>query len=289
LWGAPAGSTLAIARDSAEQALLLDPNNAEAFMVRGMVASFSRDATSARSDLDHAQTLAPGSVDVINMDGDFHMKLGALGESERLKRMAMALDPLTFIHPLNLADVLIMQGRFDEAITMGEQAVALGATHFGLDRVVFASVRAGRLEQAGIALEEGCALTGQTEQFCEGYKVLLLAASGHLKQAEAMLDDLVRDVEGGKHPGGDYSPSDLASLYLEVANINKATDLQKLVLDENDWFPTNVLLSAPGGAKLPEEISTDPEWLAVWADPRIEDMMSVYRQNLLAWRELQTN
>jgi hypothetical protein len=165
----------------------------------------------------------------------------------------------------------------------------LGATHFGLDRVVFANVRAGRLGQAGIALEEGCALTGQTEQNCEGNRVIFLAASGRLKQAEAMLDDLVRDTEGGKHPVGGYSSSMLAALYLEVANINKATDLQKLVLDGNDWIPTQVLIRAPGGAKLPEEISTDPEWLAVWADPRIEDVISVYRQNLLAWRELRTN
>ena len=248
-----------------------------------------RDATSARTDLDHAQTLAPGSVDVINMDGDFHMQLGALGESERLKRMAMSLDPLTFVHPLNLADGLIMQGRFDEAITMAEQSVALGATEYGLDRLAIASARAGRLEQAGVVLEEYCALTGQTNQFCEGNRVILLVASGHLKQAAAMLDDLVRDIEGGNHRVGEYSPSTLASLYLGLANINKATELQKLVLDENDWFPTNALISVAGGAKLPEEISTDPAWLAVWADPRMEDVMSVYRQNLLAWRELRTN
>ncbi len=284
LWGAPQGNTLAIARESAEQALQLDPNNAEAFMVRGMVASFNRDATSARADLDHAQTLAPGSVDVINLDGDYQMDFGALGGAERLKRLAMALDPLAFVHPMNLADVLIMQGRFEEAIIMAKQTVALGATTYGLDRLVFANARAGRFEQAGIALEEGCALTGQTAAFCEGNRVMLLAATGHRQQAEAMLDDLVSDIDSGKRPVGNYFASVLASLYLEVANTTKATELHKLSLDENDWFPTNVLCNAPGGAKLPEEISTDPEWLAVWADPRMEDVMSVYRQNLLAWR-----
>ena len=288
LWGAPVDNTLAIARDSAEQALLLDPNNAEALMVRGMVASFSRDPASARADLDHAQTLAPGSVDVINMDGDFHMQFGALDEAERLKRAAMTLDPLAFVHPMNLADVLVMQGRFDEAITMAEQSLALGATQFGLDRLLFANVRAGRFEQASAALEENCALTGQTDQFCEGNRVTFLAASGHLEQAETMLDELVRDIEIGKHPVGGYIPSVLASLYLEVANVNKATEYQKLALDEDNWFPNNVLTAAPGGARLPEEISTDPEWLAVWADPRIEEVMSVYRQNLLAWRESHT-
>ncbi len=177
LWGAPVGNTLAIARDSAEQALLRDPGNAEAFMVRGMVAAYSRNATSARADLDYAQTLAPGSVDVINMDGDFHLFFGSLGEGERLKRLAMELDPLSFVHPLNMADNLLAQGRFKESITMAEQAIALGGTTYGLDRAIIAYARAGLFEQAKAALEQQCALTGQTASNCEGNHVLILATS----------------------------------------------------------------------------------------------------------------
>jgi hypothetical protein len=39
---------------------------------------------------------------------------------------------------------------------------------------------------------------------------------------------------------------------------------------------------------LPEEISTDRRWLALWAEPRMQDVIAVYRENLLAWRESQT-
>ena len=284
LWGAPIGDTLAIARGSAEQALLLDPNNAEALMVRGTVASFSLDASSAKADLDHAQTLAPGSVDVINLDGDFHNYFGALSEGERLKRLAMTIDPLSLVHPMNLADSLSMQGRFEEAIPAAEQSVAMGAGNFGLERVAFASIRAGQFEKAGAALEEGCALSGPTGSSCEANRIIMLAATGQRQQAQALLDGLVSDIESGKRPVGNYMPSLLASLYLEVSNIPGATQMQKRVLDEIDLFPTTALVFAPGGAKLPEEISTDPEWLAVWADPRIADVVDVYRTNLLAWR-----
>jgi len=285
LWNAPVGDTLAVADNSAEQALLLDPNNPEAYMVRGMAASFNRNAAAAKADLDHAQSLSPGSVDVINMDGDFHMWHGALSEGERLKRLAMTLDPLAFVHPLNLSDSLAMQGRFEEAITAAEQAVALGAAEFGLDRLVFASVRAGRVEQARTAMEKGCALTGPTGGNCEANHIFLLVATGQRAQAAAMLDDLVRDIDSGKHNVGNYIPSFIASLYVEVDNIARATEIQKRVLDTSDWFPTSSLVFAPGGAKLPEEISTDPQWLAVWADPRLGDVIEVYRENLLAWRE----
>jgi len=284
LWGAPDGDTLAVADNSAEQALLLDPNNPEAFMVRGMAASFNRNATAARVDLDHAQSLSPGSVDVINMDGDFHIWHGALGEGERLKRLAMTLDPLAFVHPLNLSDSLAMQGRFEESITAAEQAMALGAGEFGLARLAFASVRAGRIEQARAATEKGCALTGPTGGNCEANQVFLLVATGQRAQAEALLDDLVRDIDSGKHNVGNYIPSLLASLYVEVDNIAWATEMQKRVLETGDWFPTGSLVFAPGGASLPEEISTDPAWLAVWADPRLGDVLEVYRENLLAWR-----
>jgi TolB-like protein/tetratricopeptide (TPR) repeat protein len=284
LWGAPHGDTLAMADNSAEQALLLDPNNSEAFMVRGMAASFNRNGAAAKADLDQAQLLSPGSVDVINMDGDYHTWFGALGEGERLKRLAMTLDPLAFVHPLNLSDNLAMQGRFEEAIAAAEQSVTLGAGEFGLDRQVFALIRAGRFEQGKIAIEKVCELTGPRGGNCEANQIYLLAATGQREQAEAMLDDLVREIDSGVHPLGNYFPSFLASLYIEVGNIARATEMQKRVLDRDDWFPTNALVFAPGGAKLPEEISTDPAWLAVWADPRLGDVTRTYRENLLAWR-----
>ena len=83
---------------------------------------------------------------------------------------------------------------------------------------------------------------------------------------------------------GSFTASAMASLYLEVGDIAQATQWQRTALDVGDWFPNTALLGAPGGAKLPEEISQDPDWLAVWADPRIKDLMANYRRNLLAWR-----
>ena len=47
---------------------------------------------------------------------------------------------------------------------------------------------------------------------------------------------------------------------------------------------TAALIGTQHGTALPEEISDDPEWLAVWADPRIADVMQDFRRSLLAWR-----
>jgi adenylate cyclase len=285
LWGAPDfDASFTRARDSANKALQFDPDNAEAYMVRGMAAYFDRNATSAGVDLGRALTLAPGNVDVLNMKGDFHTFLGDLGEGERLKRQAMALDPLAFVHPMNLSDVLSEQGRYPEAIVAAQQAVSLGAKDYGFDRLVFAQVRSGHFKEARAAMEQGCAITGPTGNNCETNQILLLAATGQRAQAEAMLDALVRDIRSGKHAVGFYTPAALSSLYCEVSNFAKAAVLQRQALDTTDYLHLSSLISAPGGARLPEEISTNPDWLAVWNDPRLKDLMSVYRRNVLAWR-----
>ena len=44
------------------------------------------------------------------------------------------------------------------------------------------------------------------------------------------------------------------------------------------------LLWAQGGAKLPEEMSRDPQWLAAWNDPRAAELMALYRANIAAFR-----
>ncbi|MEO8742864.1 MAG: hypothetical protein ABI365_06695 [Lysobacteraceae bacterium] len=285
LWGATDVSASFIrARDSANKALQFDTDNAEAYMVRGVAAYFDRNATSAGIDLGHALTLAPGNVDVLNMKGDFHANLGDLGEAERLKRKAMALDPLAFVHPMNLSDVLSDQGQYPEAIVAAQQAIALGAKDYGFDRLVFAQVRSGHFKEARVAMEQGCAITGPTGNNCGYNQILLLAAAGQRAQAESMLDALVRDIRSGKHPAEFYTPAVLASLYCEVSNFAKAAILQRQALDTPDFLLLASLISAPGGTRLPEEISTNPDWLAVWNDPRMKDLMSVYRHNVLAWR-----
>jgi adenylate cyclase len=272
------------ARPSAEQALRLDPDNAEAYMVRGMVALNSHDATSAGADLDRAIALAPGSVDVLNMDGDFQLFTGALGESEREKRQAMALDPLSFVHPLNLADALITQGRYAEAVVAADQSVALGVGAFGYDRLVIAHVRLGRIDAARVAAEKGCAIDPASILHCLVNRVMLLAAEGKRQPAKALLDEATQRIRSGKVAAGDSDPAVMAFAYLEVGDIAGATHWQRSALDQGYWFPTFTLLNVPGGASLPEEISRDASWLAVWADPRLKDLMAVYRRSLLAWR-----
>lgn len=50
------------------------------------------------------------------------------------------------------------------------------------------------------------------------------------------------------------------------------------------WFGYENLLYATEAQKLLEEISTDPDWLSVWNDPRLNELMEAYRANLAKFR-----
>jgi len=272
------------ARTSAEQALKLDTENAEAYMVRGMVKFYSYDATSAKSDLERARALAPGSVDMLNMEGDYQLSIGDLGSAERNKRQAMVLDPLSFVHPMNLADVFIAQGRNKEAIDLANQSIELGSGLYGYDRLVIANSRLKRVDATRIAAEKACELEPSFIH-CQSSRIMVLIAEGKLLQAKEMLDSAAQKEQKNIAQMNDYTPSLFSSLYLEVNDIDNATKWQKIAYINGDWFPTNTLTNAPGGAKLPEEISKDPKWLEFWSDPRLSNLLTVYRANLLNFRK----
>ncbi|MEZ5461229.1 hypothetical protein [Dokdonella sp.] len=276
-------------RRIADKALQLDPNNAEAYMVRGMAAFYGWDPVAAAADLNRALALAPGNVDVLNMEGDFRNYVGDLAAAEQGKRKAMALDPLSFVHPLNLADVMLSQGRNEASIVFAEQAIALGANEYGYDRLTVGYLSSGQFERARVAYEKACELNPDESNVCGTNEPLVLAAEGKDEQASSAVKALAGRLKAEGNSGAYGSESTIAWLYAGLHDFPRATDTQRSAIDLQDWFPTFAIVYALGGAKFPEELSTDPQWLAVWNDPRMKPYMDAYRKNLLAWRAAEGN
>jgi hypothetical protein len=65
----------------------------------------------------------------------------------------------------------------------------------------------------------------------------------------------------------------------------RATAAVRDALRESDGWVVMPLLCGPQGARLPEEVSRDPEWLAVWNDPKLRETVAAYRANLAAFRK----
>ena len=103
------------ARSSAQRALSLPPNLAEAHSIMGvilMTADYNYDE--ALSQLRQAEELAPGSVDPKDELSYLLLTLGRLEEAEEMCRKTHALDPLAASY-LDLGRILIARGKYDEA------------------------------------------------------------------------------------------------------------------------------------------------------------------------------
>jgi TolB-like protein/Tfp pilus assembly protein PilF len=114
------------ARYHAHQALALDDTNAEAHAILGVLhMTKDRDWTSAAAAFRRAYELAPGSVDVNNLYGDFHYMIGDFVAAEEREAAAARLDPLSAVNQLELGLVHAFRGEFDKAIRQAELAIEL--------------------------------------------------------------------------------------------------------------------------------------------------------------------
>ena len=272
----------------ADEAMRLDPDNAEAYMVRGILRDSHFEQVAADADFDRARALAPGSVDVLNFAGDNLEFSGNLRAAERLKRQAMTLDPLAFVHPMNLASILSAQGRFRDAIAIGEHAIALGNGLYTRNELFWAYLRLAELDRARDLATAICDEVGPETSRCLSVRIALHAAHRNQPALASAVDKLAAN-RAAKPVGGwtnNPGPSEIASLFANyVGDMPRATAAVHDALRENDGWIVMPLLGGPHGARLPEEVSQDPEWLAVWNDPKLRETMAAYRANLAAFRK----
>jgi len=291
-WSAtlPVDVTFPKALADADEAMRLDPGNAEAYMVRGILRSLHHyEQVAADADFDRALALAPGSVDILNFVGDNFEFTGKLRAAERLKRQAMALDPLAFVHPMNLTNILVAQGRFRDAVAVGERAISLGNALYTRHELFWAYLRLGELDHARDLATAICGEIGADARRCLAVRIALHAVDGDRKALDLAIDKLAAN-RAAKQPGGwgsNPDASEIASLFANyVGDLPRATAaIREALPNSYDWIATQALLSGPNGARLPEDISQDQDWLAAWNDPRLREAMAVYRTNLAAFRK----
>jgi TolB-like protein/Tfp pilus assembly protein PilF len=265
-------------------ALRLDPDAAEAYMVRAIALSWRLHTNAVLVDYEHALKLAPGNVDVLNFFGDFLQVIGALRRAESLKRQAMALDPLAWVHPMNLNQILDSQGRYAEAVAMGERSLKLGGTDFPAEQLMYSQLHAKDLDGARASLAKTCAGYGEDNPSCQLDRALMLAMTGKKDEARAIA------AQAAEHPApewGGIPPYTLAAavVALGLDDYAAAAGHVRASFGAIVWYPTLPLLWAQGGAKLPEEMSKDPQWLDAWNDPRAKELMALYRANIAAFRK----
>jgi tetratricopeptide (TPR) repeat protein len=135
------------ARETAERALALDPNLAEAHAAIGQIKREADwDWTGANASLQRALELDPGNSAVLNLAAGLALSRGRFEEAVELDRRAIALDPLNAAIRGSLAEICFIMGRQEEAEVNFKKALELDPdlppNHEGLGLVYLAQGRA---------------------------------------------------------------------------------------------------------------------------------------------------
>jgi TolB-like protein/DNA-binding winged helix-turn-helix (wHTH) protein/Tfp pilus assembly protein PilF len=112
-------------RDAAERALALDPELAEAHLRLMNYLWSIGDRNAAAERKRRAAALEPNNPLLLGFQAGIAAENGRWEEAIELQRRAVAADPLALLNRMNLAHLLFLAGRFDEAKIESSRAVEL--------------------------------------------------------------------------------------------------------------------------------------------------------------------
>jgi TolB-like protein/DNA-binding winged helix-turn-helix (wHTH) protein/Flp pilus assembly protein TadD len=237
------------ARDDAERAIALDPASASAYLALAETQIFyDWDWDAANTCLTKAAALEPGNAEAFQIHSRLPALLGNLDEAVKLGEQAVALDPLSTNSRLRLGYVLYVAGRYDEAQAELQKALDLNPqvpfVHVDLGKVLIAEAKP---QQALAEIEkepsEWGKLTGQG---------LVYRALGREQDSNAALAGLI-----ARH--GTYAAYQVAQVYAFRGESDKSFEWLQRAYNQRD-------------AGLPE-IKTDPLLKTLRHDPRYIELL----------------
>ena len=265
------GEARELARQWAQRALELDPDNDEALAALAVVYRESDlDLPAARDLLVRALTINRNSVAANNFLGDDYARSGNLAAALEYESRAAELDPLGAVHLSDLGQVYLLMGDLDMAIDYASRSLELSpGFQNGLDVLMDSYYQRGDLE--GLRQVEKTARDSQNMARSRllGLQHMLALAEGDKERAEALWSELVALEARGEISAavpaftaalrGDF---DLSGQYLLKAHAT----------GDGTWtFPIYV--------RLPEQAPDSEPWQTFWALPGPARLAEYRRSN----------
>jgi serine/threonine-protein kinase len=175
---------------AAEQAVSLAPELAEGYASRGFLrACLETDWIGARSDLERAVELEPGSAEIRQRYArDVLAPLGLLAEARSAARLATRLDPLSNSAWTSLAAIHLAEGDLDATRRAAERSIELQPKQsFAATYLAMAELADGQPEKA-LAAADQC----ESEVFKLQVQAVALHSMGRKDESQAVLDSMLR-------------------------------------------------------------------------------------------------
>ena len=173
---------------AAERAIALAPNLADGYFARGVFRlGVLQDWPGARTDLERARLLNPGSPGILLNYGDLLATLGRLPEAITVSQEAAALDPLSADVPAMLSTVYLGTGQAALAEAAAKRALEISPEHERAARNLgFALLLQNRLPEARAAFHRS-----NHELFVSVGDVLVEHTLGHAAESQRVLDGIL--------------------------------------------------------------------------------------------------
>jgi len=234
------------AREAANRALELDPQNGFAHAVLGGIAQdYENDLASAAQHFQRAMELEPGNPDIINDAAVLARYLDRLDEAVALQEFAIDRDPLTPTGYARLGINYLWAGRLDDAIASLRTALSLSPEFIGAQyNIGMALLLKGDPEAALRAFQKE---EGDEEYLVKG-RALAFHALGREDEYKEALEEL-------KTNWGEQWPSEVAHVYAWVGDADAAFEwLDRAVAQNEDGLTQQF----PQPFFIP--IHSDPRW-----------------------------
>ncbi len=268
----PAGEARELARQWANKALEIEPENVEAMAVLGIVYSESDlNFAGALELFEKALKLNPGNVAANNFLGDLYSRTGDIPMALKYESRAAELDPLGPVQLTDLANIRFLQGDYDKVIQLANRALSLDPSFGNAYQHLFDSWFAlGDAEQLTNALQAIDSSPAGRPEFGIGQSLLAFEAShGNRTQAEKTFEDRVGLARTGQLPA-----SAVASDAALFGNFDIAGEMLLQAYREKDgtWlFPIWV--------RLPEQAPDSEPWQEFWRQPGVKELAELRRKN----------
>jgi len=262
----------ALAKSHATTAVRLDPGNAEAHSILGLIHMTAyRDWAKAESALALAYQYAPGDADIVNVYGDYFYAVGDYASAEEMEGTAAGLEPLSAIHQLELGLVYAFRGQYGKAIQQAELAIKLnGDLQNAWWQLCRSYIYSGDLHSARRVLHGNEAELGA--RYAARVRALLAAKEGDLEVPQSIAADEERAF---LETGG--SPAIVAFLFaLAGDDVNAAAYVER-AFDSND-----AILISPMYFFLPEDWLSLGKLQEALNKPGLRELYDLRRRHVAA-------
>ncbi|HEY6865997.1 MAG TPA: tetratricopeptide repeat protein, partial [Candidatus Eisenbacteria bacterium] len=220
----------AIARAAAERALEIDDQLAEAHTSRGFLYTFAGwNWDAAEESYRRAMSLNPGYATAHQWYAELMVIQGRFDDALASARRAHELDPLAFIMGTTIGDALFFARRYDEAIAQLRATVELEPSfppaHSDLGRSL---VQSAQYEEGIEEFRIAARLAGGNLKTSAGL-AHALALSGRPDEARAILANMMERL-----PTGLVSPHAVAIVHIALGELGPAMDWLERAYRERD-------------------------------------------------------